>query len=143
MVARLPTDRCLTPKTMNQAVQDAAYAVRGPIPLRAEEIREEIEEDQANGKKSNRTFSHVLNCNIGNPQQLGQIPITFLRQVSLIFFGFQFKACNVWTIRSIEGGSRATWTTVASSQARARVIKRAENRIFLTRSRGIALHWQA
>jgi len=43
------------------------YAVRGPIPQRAAELR-----------KQGRT---TIPCNIGNPQALGQTPITYYRQV--------------------------------------------------------------
>jgi aspartate/methionine/tyrosine aminotransferase len=43
------------------------YAVRGPIPKRAAELR-----------KQGMT---TIPCNIGNPQALGQSPITFYRQV--------------------------------------------------------------
>ena len=66
----------MTAKTMNAAVQSAEYAVRGAIPLRAEELREQLEAGNT------LPFERVINCNIGNPQQLGQIPLTFLRQVS-------------------------------------------------------------
>lgn len=43
------------------------YAVRGPIPARAAELRSQ-------GRRT-------IPCNIGNPQALGQPPITFYRQV--------------------------------------------------------------
>lgn len=76
---RQPEYRVVTPKTMNAAVQAAEYAVRGAIPLRAEELREQLEAGDM------LPFERVINCNIGNPQQLGQIPLTFLRQVSAAF----------------------------------------------------------
>ena len=53
--------------TVNQNIIDMEYAVRGPIPQRAEEL-----------KKQGMT---IIPCNIGNPQALGQNPITFYRQV--------------------------------------------------------------
>ncbi len=43
------------------------YAVRGPIPMRAAEL-------EAAGRRT-------IPCNIGNPQALGQAPISFYRQV--------------------------------------------------------------
>ena len=57
------------PPTMsiNRNIIELEYAVRGPIPQRAAEMRKE-------GKKT-------IACNIGNPQGLGQKPITFYRQV--------------------------------------------------------------
>ena len=49
------------------AVREAEYAVRGPIVARAQEL-------EAQGRE-------IIYCNIGNPQALGQRPLTFLRQV--------------------------------------------------------------
>lgn len=74
---REPSYRVMTAKTISPAVMAAQYAVRGAIPLRSEELREMLEA----GDKS-LPFDTVVNCNIGNPQQLDQQPLTFLRQVS-------------------------------------------------------------
>ena len=52
---------------VNQNIMEMEYAVRGPIPGRAAEL-----------KKQGRV---IIPCNIGNPQALGQKPITFYRQV--------------------------------------------------------------
>ena len=52
---------------VNQNIIDLEYAVRGPIPQRAAKLKKE-------GKK-------IIPCNIGNPQALGQKPITFYREV--------------------------------------------------------------
>jgi len=51
----------------NPNVIEMEYAVRGPIPQRAAELRKQ-------GRK-------IVPCNIGNPQALGQKPLTFYRQV--------------------------------------------------------------
>ena len=51
----------------NAKIIEMEYAVRGPIPQRATELR-------LQGKKT-------IPCNIGNPQALGQAPITFYREV--------------------------------------------------------------
>lgn len=53
--------------TVNPNVIEMEYAVRGPIPQRAAEM-----------KKAGRK---VIFCNIGNPQALGQPPITHYRQI--------------------------------------------------------------
>ena len=53
--------------TVNPDIIEMEYAVRGPIPQRAAELR-------AQGKQT-------IPCNIGNPQALGQRPITYYRQV--------------------------------------------------------------
>jgi hypothetical protein len=74
---REPSFRVVTPATMNRAVQEAQYAVRGAIPLRAEELRDALDEG-----RTDLPFESIVNCNIGNPQQLDQQPLTFLRQVS-------------------------------------------------------------
>jgi alanine transaminase len=51
----------------NPNVIEMEYAVRGPIPQRAAAL-----------KKAGRT---VIPCNIGNPQALGQAPVSFYREV--------------------------------------------------------------
>lgn len=52
---------------INPNLVDMQYAVRGPIPLRAAAL-------QADGRD-------VVFCNIGNPQALGQAPLSYYRQV--------------------------------------------------------------
>ena len=52
---------------VNQNIIDLEYAVRGPIPQRAAILKQQ-------GKT-------IIPCNIGNPQALGQKPITFYREV--------------------------------------------------------------
>jgi len=51
----------------NPNVIEMEYAVRGPIPRRAAELKKE-------GRQT-------ILCNIGNPQALGQKPMTYYRQV--------------------------------------------------------------
>lgn len=65
----------LTHDTLNKDLVNAQYAVRGQIVLRAQEHARAI----AQGAK--RPFDAVTYCNIGNPHELGQAPITFFRQV--------------------------------------------------------------
>ncbi len=52
---------------VNQNILKMEYAVRGPIPQRAAKLKDE-------GKE-------IIFCNIGNPQALGQAPMTYYRQV--------------------------------------------------------------
>ncbi len=52
---------------VNQNIIDLEYAVRGPIPQRAAELKKQ-------GRK-------IIPCNIGNPQALGQPPISYYRNV--------------------------------------------------------------
>ena len=49
-------------KDIGSAVLDTQYAVRGPIVARAQEL-----------ERSGRT---IVYCNIGNPQALGQKPLS-------------------------------------------------------------------
>lgn len=63
---------------VNPAIRHVEYAVRGALAVRAEQLRAELER----GVK--HSFAKIVNCNIGNPQQLGQKPITFFRQVSAL-----------------------------------------------------------
>ncbi|HOT96298.1 MAG TPA: aminotransferase class I/II-fold pyridoxal phosphate-dependent enzyme [bacterium] len=59
--------RSATETTVNPNIIEMEYAVRGPIPARAAEMK--------------RQGRRVILCNIGNPQALGQKPLTYLRQV--------------------------------------------------------------
>ena len=63
-------------ETMNQAIVKCEYAVRGAIVKRAIEITKDLQSG-----KGKYPFKEVLECNVGNPQVLGQPPITFFRQV--------------------------------------------------------------
>ncbi|KAL1128921.1 hypothetical protein AAG570_013455 [Ranatra chinensis] len=51
------------------------YAVRGPLVIRASEIEKELQE----GVK--KPFKEVIKANIGDCHAMGQVPITFIRQV--------------------------------------------------------------
>ncbi len=55
------------PITVNPNILKMEYAVRGPIPQRAAEMK--------------RQGREIIPCNIGNPQALGQSPLTYYRQV--------------------------------------------------------------
>ena len=57
----------LTLQDVSHAVRETQYAVRGAIVARAAELE--------------RQGRRVIYCNIGNPQSLGQRPLTFVRQV--------------------------------------------------------------
>jgi aspartate/methionine/tyrosine aminotransferase len=52
---------------VNQNILEMEYAVRGPIPKRAAQLENQ-------GMK-------IIPCHIGNPQALGQSPLSFVRQV--------------------------------------------------------------
>lgn len=77
--------RSLTVDSLNPAVRNVQYAVRGELAIKAEEYRVTLKEK---GQNSGLPFDRVISSNIGNPQQKGldQPPITFNRQVSLFLF---------------------------------------------------------
>ncbi|KAG0172783.1 hypothetical protein DFQ28_002943 [Apophysomyces sp. BC1034] len=72
-----PVQKVLRIDNMNPYIRKVEYAVRGRLAIRAEELR-----DQLKTNPSELPFDAVVNCNIGNPQQLNQKPITFFRQVA-------------------------------------------------------------
>jgi alanine transaminase len=66
----------LSINTIDQHVVRADYAVRGEIVRRASAI-----EAQLQAGKGSYPFDKIIWCNIGNPQILGQKPMTYFRQV--------------------------------------------------------------
>ena len=66
----------LSVDTINPAVVGAQYAVRGELVLRAAEIKKQIK-----AEPGSLPIKKVLECNIGNPQAVGQQPLSYGRQV--------------------------------------------------------------
>jgi len=66
----------LTTSGINPLVLKAQYAVRGELVLRAATIKAEM----ASGAGT-FPFSKLLECNIGNPQAVGQTPVNYNREV--------------------------------------------------------------
>ncbi|GAB2268883.1 Alanine aminotransferase 1, mitochondrial [Dionaea muscipula] len=66
----------VTLQTINPKVLKCEYAVRGEIVTIAQRLQEQLAENP-----SSLPFDEILYCNIGNPQSLGQQPITFFREV--------------------------------------------------------------
>lgn len=60
---------------INPKLVEAKYAVRGAILARAQDLKKELKEE------NDLPFDEIIHCNIGNPQALGQKPISFYRQV--------------------------------------------------------------
>lgn len=71
--------RSLDVNSINPHIREAKYAVRGELPVRAEQYRVQLEKGLSPGESL--PFDQVISANIGNPQQLDQKPITFFRQV--------------------------------------------------------------
>ncbi|KAH8833769.1 alanine aminotransferase [Flagelloscypha sp. PMI_526] len=72
--------RTLSADSLNPAVHNVQYAVRGELSIKAEKLRKELKEG------AQLPFSRIISSNIGNPQQLGldQPPITFTRQLAAL-----------------------------------------------------------
>lgn len=68
-------EKVLTMDSMNPCVRRVEYAVRGPIVLRALELKRELSE----GVK--KPFTEIILANLGDTHAMGQKPITFFRQV--------------------------------------------------------------
>lgn len=66
----------VTLQTLNPKVLQCEYAVRGEIVNIAQTLQEELKHNP-----DSHPFDEILYCNIGNPQSLGQQPITFFREV--------------------------------------------------------------
>ncbi|KAK3127706.1 hypothetical protein QOZ80_7AG0577350 [Eleusine coracana subsp. coracana] len=62
--------------TINPKVLKCEYAVRGEIFNHAQNLQNELQKNP-----ESLPFDEMLYCNIGNPQILGQQPITFFREV--------------------------------------------------------------
>ncbi|KAJ1679830.1 alanine transaminase, partial [Spiromyces aspiralis] len=76
-----PSSKVLDLETMNPHIREMGYAVRGAISICAEQIEREIRAPEDRAKYD---FDTITYCNIGNPQQLGQKLLTFLRQVTVL-----------------------------------------------------------
>lgn len=74
--------RSLNINNINPHIREAKYAVRGELATRSEAYRARLAEGHTNSSQDKPLpFDKVISANIGNPQQLGQKPITFFRQV--------------------------------------------------------------
>eukprot|EP00127_Corallochytrium_limacisporum_P007234 Clim_evm7s244 gene=Clim_evmTU7s244 len=73
--AAKPAREVLAVENLNKRLLEMEYAVRGEIAITAEDLAERVE------KGEQLPFKQVVRCNIGNPQQVGQKPITFFREV--------------------------------------------------------------
>eukprot|EP01089_Gocevia_fonbrunei_P007727 TRINITY_DN189_c0_g1_i1.p1 TRINITY_DN189_c0_g1~~TRINITY_DN189_c0_g1_i1.p1 ORF type:complete len:470 (+),score=91.45 TRINITY_DN189_c0_g1_i1:222-1631(+) len=63
---------------MNPRVKETTYAVRGELVIRAEKHKQTLSNKAT---RESLPFQEIVFCNIGNPQELGQKPISFIRQV--------------------------------------------------------------
>ncbi|CAM0951484.1 unnamed protein product [Alopecurus aequalis] len=66
----------ITAETINPRVKAFNYEPCGEIARHAERLQEEL-----NKNPGSRPFQEIIYCNLGNPQALGQRPISFFREV--------------------------------------------------------------
>ncbi|THH08987.1 hypothetical protein EW145_g2342 [Phellinidium pouzarii] len=73
--------RTLTVDSLNPAIRNVEYAVRGELAIKAEEYRLRLRQPD-----NDLPFDRVISSNIGNPQQKGldQPPITYSRQIAAL-----------------------------------------------------------
>ena len=64
----------ITIDNINPKVKATQYAVRGAIVLKAQQLEQQLKDNPGS-----LPFDRILYCNIGNPQSLGQKPLTFYR----------------------------------------------------------------
>lgn len=75
----IPKQKRLTEQTMSQNLRTMEYAVRGRVVIAADRINAAL----SDGKDSDNKypFDHIVYTNIGNPHGVGQLPLTWPRQV--------------------------------------------------------------
>ncbi|KAH0866078.1 hypothetical protein HID58_083289 [Brassica napus] len=80
----------VTLDSINPKVLKCEYAVRGEIVSIAQRLQDDLKTN-----KDAYPFDEIIYCNIGNPQSLGQQPITFFREVNKLawYFCFWFVPC--------------------------------------------------
>ena len=77
----VPKSKRLTEETMSQNIRKMEYAVRGKIVIAADAIAEELAQTKSRNGPVRYDFDHIVYTNIGNPQSMGQKPLTWPRQV--------------------------------------------------------------
>ncbi|KAL6144391.1 hypothetical protein ACLB2K_055084 [Fragaria x ananassa] len=76
MADKSPRPATVTVDNINPKVVKCEYAVRGEIVILAGKLQEQLK-----ANPGSLPFDEILYCNIGNPQSLGQQPITYFREV--------------------------------------------------------------
>lgn len=61
---------------MSPRLRKMEYAVRGKVVIKADEINDKLAKH-----KGSYPFDHIVYTNIGNPHSVGQVPLTWPRQV--------------------------------------------------------------
>ncbi|XP_046994882.1 alanine aminotransferase 2-like isoform X3 [Schistocerca americana] len=119
---RRPSKRTksVTLETLNPCIKEMQYAVRGPLANRASEIEKELE------KGVKKPFTEVIKANIGDCHAMGQVPITFIRQVLALvsypmllddpMFPYDVKHQAKEILASCPGGSVGSYSETAGNE---------------------------
>lgn len=127
---------------MNPNVKVMEYAVRGPLVTRAGEIEKELE------KGAKKPFTELIRANIGDCHAMGQIPITFIRQVLALCAlpelledpnypeDAKKRACDI--LAGCRGGSVGSYTDSPGIE----IIRKHVAQYIEKRDEGIPCDWQ-
>lgn len=75
-------EKRLTEDTMSPRLKRMEYAVRGTVVIAADKINDELQKARRSSSSSRKyPFDKIVYTNIGNPQSVGQKPLTWPRQV--------------------------------------------------------------
>lgn len=66
---------------MHAGLRDMEYAVRGKVVIKADALAAELRHGIHHHNEHPNAFDHIVYTNIGNPQSVGQAPLTWPRQV--------------------------------------------------------------
>lgn len=77
-----PINKRLTEENINPNLLKMEYAVRGTVVIAADKISESLRSEEK--ENNDRAFDKIVYTNIGNPQSVGQQPLTWPRQVSAL-----------------------------------------------------------
>ena len=76
------SNKRLTEERINSNLRKMEYAVRGTVVIAADKISEDLRSESKSNDE--RSFDKIVYTNIGNPQSVGQQPLTWPRQVSAL-----------------------------------------------------------
>lgn len=77
----IPKHKRLTEQSMSQNLRTMEYAVRGRVVIAADKINSVLQQSKETQSTSDYPFDHIVYTNIGNPHGVGQLPLTWPRQV--------------------------------------------------------------
>merc|ERR1719291_210653 len=132
----------VTMDNLNPAIKTMEYALRGPLVIRATEIEKEL---QSGVKKP---FENVIKANIGDAHAMGNLPVTFLRQVlAIVSYPELLNSADMPEdakdrARAILGGCKGGSAGSYSDSPGVEIIRRHVAEYIEKRDGGIPADWQ-